>query len=85
MSLLMLLSSQMRKLILCILWFNRMTIDLKDGFYHVPVCEAHHTFLGFKWNNAYYAWTKLPFGLCVSPYFFEKTLRPVLEHIRLVC
>ena len=49
-----------------------VSIDLKNGFFHVPVSDAHQSYLGFKWNNSYFCWQRLPFGLSVSPYFFEK-------------
>lgn len=59
-----------------------VTIDLKDGFFHVPVHNDYRTFLGFCWKNIYYVWNVLPFGLQSSPYFFCKTLRPVIEYLR---
>ncbi len=59
-----------------------VTLDLKDGFYHVPVAHEHQKFLGFSWKKQYYCFTKLPFGLNASPYFFSKTLRPVLSYAR---
>ena len=60
-----------------------VTLDLKDGFFHVPVSDTHQTFLGFKWKNSYYCWKRIPFGLNVSPFYFEKTLRPVVKFLRL--
>lgn len=59
-----------------------ITIDLKDGFFHVPVNVKHRTFLGFRWKNQYYRWAVLPFGLNASPYFFTKILRPVISYLR---
>jgi ribonuclease HI len=59
-----------------------VTVDLKNGFYHVPVCNEHQTYLGFRWNNKYYTWTVLPFGLNASPYFFYKVLRPIISFLR---
>jgi hypothetical protein len=59
-----------------------VTLDLKDGFYHVPVAEEHQTYLGFQWKKQYYCWKRLPFGLNASPYFFAKTLKPVLTYVR---
>lgn len=59
-----------------------VTIDLKDGFFHVPVHPDFRKYLGFCWNNQFYVWNVLPFGLQSSPYFFCKVLRPVIEHLR---
>lgn len=56
--------------------------DLKNGFWHVWVHPAHRTFLGFCWNCTYYCYNVLPFGLSVSPYYFTKVMRPVVERLR---
>ncbi len=58
------------------------TIDLKNGFYHINVHSDDRTFLGFKWRNQYFVWNVLPFGLSASPFFFQKTLRPVVQYCR---
>ena len=59
-----------------------ITVDLKDGFHHIPVHDDYRSFLGFKWKNKYYVWNVLPFGLNVSPYFFNKTVRCVTQFLR---
>ena len=59
-----------------------VTLDLKDGFYHVPIAEEHQTYLSFQWKKQYYCWKRLPFGLNASPYFFAKTLKPVVTYVR---
>lgn len=38
-----------------------VTLDLKNGLYHVPIAEEHQTFLGFQWKKQYYCWEKAPF------------------------
>jgi ribonuclease HI len=67
-----------------------VTIDLKDGFHHVPVNDDSVGYLGFEWKKVIYTWNVCPFGLSCSPYFFVKTLRPCIEYfrqqgIRLLC
>ncbi len=47
-----------------------MTIDLKDGFFHIGVQFSHQRFLGLCWQGKFYVWTVLPFGLALSPYYF---------------
>ena len=61
---------------------NIVTVDLKDGFYHVPVHPGSRTFLGFRFLGSYYVWNRLCFGLRCSPYFFGKLIRPVVQFLR---
>ena len=58
------------------------SIDLKDGFFHVPVHPTYRKYLGISWNNKYYYWCTLPQGLSCSPYYFYKVLRPVVQYLR---
>jgi ribonuclease HI len=58
------------------------TIDLKNGFHHVGVHPDFRKYLGIYWRGIYYVWNVLPFGLGASPYFFQKTVRPVVEWLR---
>ena len=58
------------------------SIDIKDGFYHIPVDKSYQEYLSFEFNNNFYSFTVCPFGLCLSPYFFSKTLRPVVTYLR---
>jgi hypothetical protein len=59
-----------------------VTLDIKNGFQHVPVSITDQTYLGFKWRGQYYCWQVLPFGLSLSPYYFNKCVREALKHIR---
>lgn len=59
-----------------------VTADLKDCFYHIKVDIRYRDYLGFKWNNTYYRWKVLPFGLNISPYYCAKILRPVIQYLR---
>ena len=54
-----------------------ISLDIKDGFYHIPVYPLDREYLGFFWSGVYYRWKVLPFGLNSSPYFFAKTVRPL--------
>lgn len=58
------------------------SVDLKDGFYHIRVHDQDQHFLSFQFQGQYYSYTVLPFGFCLSPYFFAKTLRPVVKYLR---
>ena len=59
-----------------------LTIDLKDGFHHVPIHDDYKKFLGFQWKGIYYVWNVCPFGLSCSPYFFNKLIRVLVCHLR---
>lgn len=39
------------------------SIDLKDAYYSIPVCEADRKFLRFMWEGRLYQYTCLPNGL----------------------
>lgn len=56
--------------------------DLKSGYHHIDICAAQQTFLGFSWNNIFYVFTVLPFGLSSAPYIFTKCLRPMVRYWR---
>ena len=61
---------------------NLSSIDIKDGFYHISINENSQEYLSFQFNGIYYSFTVCPFGLCSSPYFFSKILRPVVTYLR---
>jgi len=54
--------------------------DLKSGYHHLDIFEAHQTYLGFSWPvgqvSRYYVFKVLPFGLATACYAFTKLLRP---------
>lgn len=59
-----------------------VTFDLKNGFLHVPIHIDHRQYLGFEFEGRYFVWCVLPFGLCCSPYFFHKVVRPAVSFLR---
>ena len=59
-----------------------ITLDIKNGFFHIKVDPKFQTFLGFKYKEKYYVWCVLPFGLKHSPYYWGKVLRPVIQYLR---
>eukprot|EP00732_Lithocolla_globosa_P005986 Lithocolla_globosa_v1_NODE_6619_length_1059_cov_6.497012.p1 type:complete len:111 gc:universal NODE_6619_length_1059_cov_6.497012:335-3(-) len=54
-------------------WADKMiaTVDLKSGYYHVPLSKECQTYFGFKWHDIYYVYTCLPFGWNRSAYIFQ--------------
>ena len=55
-----------------------MKFDLKSGYHHLDIFEAHQAYLGFTWelkgNLKYFVFTVLPFGLSSACYPFTKLL-----------
>jgi len=39
------------------------TINLKDGFFHVPVLPSHQAYMPFQWEGKTYVFQVLPFGM----------------------
>lgn len=58
------------------------TIDLKDAYYLLSIDEADRKYLRFYFNNKYYEFTCLPFGLNIAPFIFTKLLKPVVTLMR---
>ena len=58
------------------------SIDLKDGFYHIPINCDNREYLSFQFEGKYFSYVVLPFGFSLSPYFFTKVLRPVVKYLR---
>ena len=56
--------------------------DLQSGYHHIDINSEFQTFLGFSWNQKFYCYTVLPFGLSSSPFVFTKCLRPLVKHWR---
>ena len=51
-----------------------ISIDFKDGFWHLPVARSKRPFLGFRWKNQNWQFRAMPFGLCVAPRIFTKVV-----------
>uniref|UniRef100_A0A7M5V2U7 Reverse transcriptase domain-containing protein n=1 Tax=Clytia hemisphaerica TaxID=252671 RepID=A0A7M5V2U7_9CNID len=58
--------------------------DLRKGYYHVEITEAHQTYLGFSWNldgrEKFFIFCVLPFGLSSAPMLFTKLLRSLVSY-----
>jgi hypothetical protein len=46
--------------------------DLKSAYHHLQMFPADRMYLGFQWENMYYVYNVLPFGLATSGYIFER-------------
>ena len=59
-----------------------VSVDLKNGFHHVPVETKFHKYLAIQWQGRFYVWQVLPFGVKCALYYFNKILRPVIAYLR---
>lgn len=48
------------------------TLDLRNGFFHVPVDEASVKYTSFVIPTGQYEFLRTPFGLCISPPVFQR-------------
>ena len=48
----------------------------------MDICPQQHTYLGFSWEDKFYCFTVLAFGLSTGPYIFTKCLRPLVKYWR---
>lgn len=56
-------------------------LDLKNGFFHVPVAEGSQRYTSFVTHNGQYEFTKAPFGLCNSPTTFLRFVDEVFQDL----
>lgn len=58
------------------------SLDLQDAYFMLPIACESRKFLRFLFDNVYYEFTCLPFGLNLAPRVFTKLLKPVLANLR---
>ena len=58
------------------------SFDLKSGYHHVDIAQEHWKYLGFSWQNHFYVFTVLPFGLSSACYIFTKLVCPLVKYWR---
>ena len=54
-------------------------IDLRQGFWQIPVEEDSRKFLAFKTPSGLFQWKVMPFGLKTAPAYFTKSIRRMLS------
>ena len=59
------------------------SIDLTDGYFHVPIARFFRKYLRFVINNVAYQFRALPFGLSTAPLVFTRLLQPLAIYVHL--
>jgi ribonuclease HI len=57
------------------------TLDLKNGFFHVPVEERCTKYLAFTSHVGLFEFLKAPFGLCTSPSVFQRFIHNIFRDL----
>lgn len=61
------------------------TLDLMSGFHQIPLEESSKPYTAFSTNNGHYQFTRLPFGLNISPNSFQRMIAIALSGLPLEC
>ena len=57
------------------------TLDLQNGYFHVPVEEESKKYTAFCVPRGLYEFNKMPFGFCNSPAYFSKYVYAVFRRL----
>ena len=56
-----------------------ISIDLKDGYWHIPIAPSKRPFLGFRYRGQDWQFRAMPFGLNVAPRAFTKVMCHIVK------
>ena len=56
-------------------------LDLKDGYYQIPLKPEHRFKTAFYFENKLYQWTRMPQGFKNSPAIFQRIMDTLLESL----
>ncbi|XP_075340396.1 uncharacterized protein LOC142399558 [Odontesthes bonariensis] len=61
-------------------WFT--SLDLKDTYFHVPICPEHRPYLRFAFRGRAFQFQVLPFGLSLAPRVFSRVVSAALAPLQ---
>ena len=59
--------------------FWTVSLDLKDGYWHIPVSRTKRPYLGFRYKGQCWRFRAMPFGLNIAPRAFTKVISYVIQ------
>ena len=60
------------------------TIDIKSGYWHIPIRPIDQCKTAFVFNNELYEWKVMPFGPTNAPAYFQKVMHDVFGDLDFV-
>ena len=57
------------------------SIDLKSGYWQIPVMESERYKTAFQWQNRTYQFARLPFGLTIAGQIFSRCISTALSEV----
>ena len=57
------------------------SLDLKGGYWHVPIKEEHKMRTAFIFKGKVYQWRVLPFGPMNAPMYFQEKMNQIFAHL----
>ena len=73
----MLTMNQIRLLLPKTFW--TVSLDLENGYWHVPITPKKRPYLGFRYKNQNWQFRGMPFGLNIGPRIFTKIIAHVIK------
>ena len=59
--------------------FWTVSVDLKDGYFHIPITPRKRPYLGFRYRGQNWRFRALPFGLNIGPRVFTKLIAHIVK------
>ena len=59
-----------------------VSLDLKSGYYQIPITEASRKYTSFVTHHGQWEWTKMPFGLTNAPRVFQRYMNRILQPVQ---
>ena len=60
------------------------TIDMKSGYWHIPIAEEDRAKTAFVFNGKLWEWCVMPFGPTNAPPYFQKIMNEIFEDLDFV-